>query len=235
MFKFTGRTGDVVGAKDMKGNIISRAYQPSVRNPQTLPQVTQRVKFLTATAISAAICKADSAGLVKYANQQRITERNALTKMLLDSGIITTPSSSVDEVRAEVDYEAMVIARGEGDYVSFGTPSFTEESEVSVTFSEASSSDLIHVVVYNDGSNEAAAAIAAGNLNSITVPVPTLWSGMRVHVYGFKLSFEDAEKAYLYQSYWTNRQVAAALATLRTAAAEAVSSRSQYIGTGTIA
>lgn len=237
LVKFTGRTGDIVGSKGTKGDYITRIHQPIVKNPNTMKQVAQRLRFLTATALSAAIMEADDAGMVGYAKGRRISTRNAMTQMLAKK---TNEAIRIDETtpsnpRAEIDYGRVFISYGIGDQVMFGELDLSTEGQVSTTWTGGIANQVVHMVVYNPVANQAVAATPVeGTTGAIVCNVPRIWSGMKVYVYGFTQNMKSEDEAINYISWWSMGSVEAE-AQLSATDAEATPSISAYLGTGDIA
>lgn len=237
MVKFVGRTGDIVGSKGTKGDYITRVYQPDVKNPNTMKQIAQRLRFLAATALSAAIMEADDAGMVGYAKGRRISTRNAMTQTLAKK---TNDAISIDETtpsnpRAEIDYGQVFISHGTGDQVQFGEIDLSSEGQVSATWTGGTANQVVHMVVYNPDLNKAVAATpTTGTTGAIVCNVPAIWSGMKVHVYGFAQNMKSQDEAVNYISWWNMGSVEAE-AQLSATDAEATPSISTYLGSGAIA
>ena len=84
------------------------------------------------------------------------------------------------------------MSEGRAPWVEFNTPSFAEESEVSVTFEtdktspKMSDDDQVYLFVYQPDSNMGVLSMPVSrDTGTITVKVPSFWSGMRVYLYGF--------------------------------------------------
>lgn len=237
LIKFTGRTGDVVGAKGTKGDVILRAYQPNVGNPQTQKQVEQRVRFLTATAMASAFAKADPTGISKYAKSQRISVTNAFTKTLLKGDSITASGSLREggSVSASINYGEVNVSKGTGMNVTPGQLNFTTADQVTALFSDGNDSQRVHLIVYQPDLNMAVAATPVnGSEGTITVTLPKQFSGTTVHVYMFTSNFESKNDAVEYDSYWNDAQGVEAEAALRLADEKSEVSMSAYAGTGVI-
>ena len=231
--KVTGKLGDIVGTKGPKGDIIARAYQPKVKNPQTEGQITQRTKFLSGTGLAGGIKYFP--GFEKYAKGLRISARNAFTKQVLKSGSITVVKSG-DEYQSTIDWGAVAISKGTAQPPLFDAPAFDEEATVKVSWTpEGNNTDIVQVLVYqpdtNKGFYSTPTSMGAG---SLSVVVPALWSGMDVHVYGFCLRETESGQAVSYSSFWDDGNVEA-MAQIKRVAGMMDPSSSTYIGHGSIA
>lgn len=108
---FSGRVGNVVGAKLKGGEYVTRSYQPSVKNPNTLRQQASRGRLSFVSGIAAALAPALELGMAKAAQSGALTPRTAWLKMSLPkdkNGIVTTGGSG------EVNLAEMLIAKGMG-------------------------------------------------------------------------------------------------------------------------
>lgn len=233
--KATGKVGDIVGSKGAKGDIIMRAYQPEVKNPQTDKQLSARTKFLSGTGLAAAFQKFP--GFEKYGKQLGITARNAFVKNVMKDGSITVTKNG-DTFESTIDWGAVSISKGIIVPPLFGTPSFTEEAEVSVSWTPEhghNSNDIVMIAVYQPDTNVAVYSQPTSyGAGSVSCEVPARWSGMEVHVYGFMLAETENGQSVDYQSFWNNGSVEAQ-AILRSIAGQMNPSMSSYIGHGTIA
>lgn len=233
--KVTGKLGDIVGSKGANGDVIARAYQPEVKNPNTKKQVSARTKFLTATGLAGGI--KIFPGFVKYGKQLGITARNAFVKTLMKGDSISVTESG-DQFDSTIDFGAVQVSRGVTTAPAFNAPSFAEANEVSVGWTSESgrfaNNDTVIILVYSADLNEAVYGQASYGAGSCSVEVPVRWSGMSVHVYGYALCETEAGQGVEYRSYWTNSNVEAS-AEMRTLEGMMTPSASAYIGHGDIA
>lgn len=180
-----GKLGTAVGRK-WKRKMIYSAYQGKVRNPRTEEQRTVRARFAQLGGMAASFLDATELGFAQYANRMAMTESDYFVKRNWHAVTATDPAS------VTVDYDSIVVSEGRTPWVEFGTPSFAEEAEVSVTFengsrqSHVSPNDQVYLFVYQPDTDMGVLSLpAARSTGSITVAVPGSWSGMKVHIYGF--------------------------------------------------
>lgn len=83
IFQFTGRVGSAVGSKGKGGKVVLRQYQPSVANPRTPAQMSQRAKMKLAAQVAGMLGEVGRAALI--ANGNRKTDRGLLIKRLLQN------------------------------------------------------------------------------------------------------------------------------------------------------
>lgn len=108
---FSGRVGNVVGAKLKGGEYVTRSYQPSVKNPNTLRQQASRGRLSFVSGIAAALAPVLELGMAKASQSGALTPRTAWLKLSLPkdkNGIVTMNGGG------EVTVSEMLIAKGMG-------------------------------------------------------------------------------------------------------------------------
>ena len=123
IFQFTGRAGSAVGYKGKNGKIALRQYQPSVANPRTAAQMSQRAKLKLAAQVAGMLGEVGRAALI--ANGMRKTERGRLVKTLLQSVKVSADGTkaSADGTKASLGYDLNLV----------GNPSYKRSLSVAVT------------------------------------------------------------------------------------------------------
>ncbi len=116
IFQFTGRAGSAVGSKGKGGKIHLRQYQPTVANPRTAAQMSNRAKMKLASQVAGMLGEVGRTALI--ANGQRKTERGRLVKQLLQSIKV-----SADGSKASLGYDLNLV----------GNPSYKRSLSVAVT------------------------------------------------------------------------------------------------------
>ena len=111
------------------------------------------------------------------------------------SVFVTLNKSAVSVMggEAEADFGMIKIAHGTTAKCNFGNPSFAEPLKVTVTFSTASdrpnanAQDKVYVCAYQPDTNELmyTAEPVLRYVGTATLNVPSAWTGLTVHVYGF--------------------------------------------------
>ena len=184
----SGKIGEVVGMV-RKGHQLYRGYTSKVRVSQSLASQQARATFRQLTALARAFKAAARLGFAHSLGNTLRTTSNIFT--MRNKGVVTATSPS----SLTVDYGAILVSEGSCPWVEFGTPSFVEEAEVSVTFQTSSdmpgvsASDKVYLFVYQPDSNLGVLSLPVSrSTGSCTVAVPEIWSGMKVHVYGFAVS-----------------------------------------------
>jgi hypothetical protein len=170
---------------------VVREYVKNVRNPRTKKQMLQRMKFSEMNKVSNAVKPAITIGLanVKRADQ---TARNKFYQLNKNAVSGDTP----DEVT--FDYTQMIISQGGAIMPGFGSARADEALTIDVTWVANSDvpgagvRDMVYLAVFQPDTKT---CVLGGpflrSAASGSVSVPSGWSGMRVHVYGFAVADED--------------------------------------------
>lgn len=192
---FSGRVGNVVGAKLKGGEYVTRSYQPSVKNPNTLRQRVSRLRMSTAAKLAAGLAPAIQAGFGKAAGSTRMYPRNMFVRDLVKFSA-NTPLHIEGEM-AEIQYSEIQVSEriGISAIPSIGHASFETPGQVSMTVTGQPVIDVLPagkmglvVVVYSpikeacvidmvDAPTEGTA--------TVNVAMPASFSGDAVHVYAF--------------------------------------------------
>lgn len=121
IIQFTGRAGSAVGSKGKNGKVLLRQYQPSVANPRTEAQMSQRAKIKLAAQVAGMLGEVGRTALI--ANGHKKTERGLLVKKLLRSIVVNADGS-----QASLQYDLQLV----------DNPSYREALNLAIT-SEANS------------------------------------------------------------------------------------------------
>lgn len=78
--KLRGKVGEVVAAKTVGGATAIRAYQPVVKNPNTLRQRTSRSRFSATSALAALFAKVIGIGYASAASSMKMYPRNIFVR-----------------------------------------------------------------------------------------------------------------------------------------------------------
>lgn len=206
LYQGKNKLGNVVGYR-VKGEQILRAKASHVANPRTQKQVLVRARLSFISELGKMLMAAVNIGL-QGACEGMQSPRNVFSKLNYDSITGSTPESLA------INYEGLQVAKGGLYGVQFGTLDMSSAGEVAVpiengnTFAPNDSRDNVIVAVFCPDRN--ACVVSNGEEvrtdESVLVSVPSQWTGLRVHVYGFVRGFVDPKEV----------------------------SNSAYIGTGTI-
>lgn len=83
---FTGKVGNVVGAKLKGGEYVTRAYQPEVKNPNTLRQQVSRGKMAKASQLAAVFSDAVKMGYSAATQSSKMYPRNMFVQDIMPMG-----------------------------------------------------------------------------------------------------------------------------------------------------
>ena len=103
IFQFTGRAGSAVGMKGKGGKILLRQYQPTVANPRTAAQMSNRAKLKLAAQVAGMLGEVGRTALL--ANGLRKSNRGQLIKSLLQNIKVSS-----DGNKASLAYDLNLIA-----------------------------------------------------------------------------------------------------------------------------
>lgn len=192
---FTGRVGNVVGAKMKGGEYVTRSYQPSVKNPNTLRQRVSRLRMATASKIAAILASALQAGFAQASASTKMYPRNIFVKDMVvydGMGVMTW-----DGTELQMDYESMLLSKKIGinavptiSSLSGGEPGFVTMSIANQTFTDNLPEGQMGVVVvaYCPHMGEAVTHQMVAPTTapaSVNLAVNPNWGGEDVYVYAF--------------------------------------------------
>lgn len=186
----SGRIGQVVGMIT-DGVQLYRSYTDRVRNPRTVAQQLTRAKLgefsLVARGFKSAIALGFKNSRKPLESVQNVFIRKNQSAMSGD-----TPSE------VAFDYSQAKLSEGNAVMPGFGSIRADEALTIDVTFVPnsdipgASVRDKVYVCLFQ--SDTKASVLSLGTLRSagsVSISVPSGWSGMRVHGYGFVVAAED--------------------------------------------
>lgn len=116
LIQFTGRVGSAVGSKGKGGKVLLRQYQPSVANPRTDAQMSQRAKMKLAAQVAGMLGEVGRTSLI--ANGYKKTDRGMLIKKLLQNIVVNQNGT-----QASLQYDLQLV----------DNPSFREALSLSIT------------------------------------------------------------------------------------------------------
>lgn len=245
---FKGKVGNVVGARDSKGDLTIKAYQPEVKQTNTEGQIIARVRFLTLTGL-AKITRGAQLGLSAYADANRLTLSNAFSKLNKLAVECYPPDLTANPPRKDyegkIDWHWVKFAHGDVPNVLFRTPDYSTPGEISADFTDneldrmadrsATTRRVFLVAACPDMGTAFISDPVASNIGSVKLPVPLTWNGMMVHTYGFTTDFNTQSEALAYDSYWSRGPLSLeAKASLAQMMKNARYSMSQYLKSGEI-
>lgn len=180
-----GKVGPVVARKFRTENVYS-AYQKNVSNPRTEKQQIQRMKFKALSELAHNFACGAIFGFRAAAKGSNLSPRNLFQKTNWEM----IEATSLDSMR--IDYTGIAVSKGGLDNVAFGTASFDTPGSVKVTFvsnnvaCQQTANDKVYIYIYcpDAGTGVLSEGVKRDEAN-ITVHVPAIWNGLKVHVYGF--------------------------------------------------
>lgn len=187
-FAFKGRLG-LNTAAIVHGVNILKGLPASVRNPRTSAQMDNRERFKTLSQLAAAFMAPSNIGLKNKAKQYGPLVTICDAFMKYNQGAVAVMGGE-----AEVDYGSLKCSVGNLPQAGFGNASFAEPQKVSVTYSTsadmpgADAQDKEYLFLYQPDTKQGIlSAPALRTTGSLEVRVPSTWTGLTVHVYGFGL------------------------------------------------
>ena len=189
IFQFTGRAGSAVGSKGKGGKILLRQYQPTVANPRTQAQMSNRAKLKLAAQVAGMLGEVGRTALI--ANGLRKTERGQLIKTLLQSIKV-----SADGSKASLGYDLNLVDNP--SYKRSLSLTVTSESSAFVaTFSGAEANEVIAkcILVHdlNTGNWRHASAMDTNTTLSLGKSANESGDALEVFAYGIVLMPKTSE------------------------------------------
>ena len=192
---FSGRVGNVVGAKLKGGEYVTRSYQPSVKNPNTLRQRVSRLRMATAAKLAAGMAPAIIAGYGKASGSTKMYPRNMFVRNLVKF----TPSTPlhIEGEIAELEFSSIKMSEriGISNTPIISSLDFETEATIKASITGQPIVDVLPagkmgvvLVAYEPEGNTCVVdmfdAPTTGSAN-LQMTVPPSWSGLTVHVYAF--------------------------------------------------
>ena len=186
---FSGRVGNIVGAKMKGGEYVTRTYQPSVKNPNTKRQQAARYRLSVCSDLAARLSAAIKAGYAMAAASSRLFERNMFLKEILPNsfeGILTTNDT------VEIQHDMLPISKQAGIAIKpVGTQTDPSGSTPgSVTISNLDNVEVsgderagLVCVVADDAFNDV--RVIYSEANNVEVPIDMTNTYSRVYVWAF--------------------------------------------------
>lgn len=179
-----------------RGVQMARIWQPVVSNPKTAKQTLTRAKFTILTQMAQ-----------KFGNIIQIGFKDALTSAQTSRNLFVKYNyklvSGTNPADFEVAYDEIRISKGSLPVLTFGTVNYQTPQSVIIPISDgnindvgASGDDRLAFAIYCPELNKVVTTIGSHSRSdaNVTIAVPNLWSGMKVHVYAFAISASDANK-----------------------------------------
>ncbi len=178
---FSGKVGTVIGSS-WKGIAYMRAKTPKVKRVPTAKQLVQQQKFATIVDFLRPIKSYIHVGYKNYTQGQ--TAYNAATSY------ISRNAFSGEYPDVALNYADVLVSRGSlqpvvDAVVTMATGkvkfTWTDNSD----FSDASATDLAMPLIYNAERGEAVFELAAASRaeETVSIQIPSVWTGSTLHVY----------------------------------------------------
>ena len=194
---FSGRLGPAVGYM-WNGKWCLRSRPPMVRNPRTEAQEAHRSLFKQEVQLAARMRWAVTTALTESARAAGMTSYNLFVSL-------NRQCVSVAEGEATIDYPGIRIAEGDLEGVAFGAPQVAADGRLEVGFSPLSgqagmATDYVLLFAFVPSAEEGRLAAPVHRSDGHTsLVLPTRWTGMEVHLYGFAWDsgFRASPSAYI--------------------------------------
>ena len=192
---FSGRVGNVVGAKLKGGEYVTRSYQPSVKNPNTLRQRVSRLRMATAAQLAAGLAPAIVAGYGKASGSTKMYPRNMFVRGLVK--IDGMGALTIDGTTAVVSYEGLKVSVriGISTLPSATIAAGSASGQIVLTIAALPVVDVLPAgkmgvvaVAYNPVKNTSVLNMVATSTtatSTLTLNGPSSWVGDEVHIYAF--------------------------------------------------
>lgn len=192
---FSGRVGNVVGAKLKGGEYVTRSYQPSVKNPNTLRQRVSRLRMATAAQLAAGLAPAILAGFGKASGSTKMYPRNMFVRNLVK---LTTGSAlTIEDEVAEITYSELKISErfGISTVPAMGVIDTTTPNTLKIPITGQPVVDVLPagkmgvVIAAYDKQNHVSVVnmfdAPTDGTSNLEMPMPASMAGVTVEVYAF--------------------------------------------------
>lgn len=192
---FSGRVGNVVGAKLKGGEYVTRSYQPSVKNPNTLRQRVSRLRMATAAQLAAGLAPAIMAGFGKASSSTKMYPRNMFVRNLVKNDANSALDYENDEMM--VEYNALKISErfGISTIPAMGAIDTTTADTLKIPITGQPVVDVLPagkmgvVIAAYDKQNHVSVVnmfdAPTDGTSTLEMPMPATFAGITVEVYAF--------------------------------------------------
>lgn len=173
--KLRGKVGEVVAAKTVGGATAIRAYQPVVKNPNTMRQRTSRVRFSATSGLAALFAKVIGIGYASVASSMKMYPRNVFVRdAVKNKKYVSIAEGEVDQYlldQLQVSAQSGITVKPVLEY-STTTHKVTATNASDVELAAGQQLGLVVVHWYDDG--EVVKVLHTGlGLATFGVDVPT--------------------------------------------------------------
>lgn len=192
---FSGRVGNVVGAKLKGGEYVTRSYQPSVKNPNTLRQRNSRLRMSTAAKLAAGLAPAIQAGFSKAAGSTRMYPRNMFVRDLVKKSANSALNYENEEMLVEYDKLKVSERIGISTMPAMGVIDTQTANTLKIPITGQPVVDVLSagrmgvvVVAYDKQNNTCVVDMfdaPSDGTSNLEMPMPASMAGISVEVYAF--------------------------------------------------
>ena len=192
---FSGRVGNVVGAKLKGGEFVTRSYQPSVKNPNTLRQRVSRLRMTTAAKLAAGLAPAIQAGFGKAAGSTRMYPRNMFVRDLVKMSTNSALDYENEEMLVEYDKLKISARIGISTMPAMGVINTETAGTLKIPITGQPVVDVLPagrmgvvIAAYNKDNNVCAVKMfdaPTDGTSNLEMPMPASFAGLTVQVYAF--------------------------------------------------
>lgn len=195
------KLGGAVGRRWRNLNVLA-SYQGNVKNPRTYNQQLNRLRLATISTIARGCQAVIRAGMTNYVAGTKTPARSFFIKENISAVTV------VDTETATVDWTALKVSRGIIPTVAAGTAQFDTPLQVDLPFDVSNIATAypsywnkmkVYGFIYcpDEGygilSDPTSVSIAG---HTVSIMVPSLWTGMKVHCWLFTVVEEIGDNEY---------------------------------------
>lgn len=192
---FSGRQGEVVGAKLKGGEYVSRSYQPNVKNPNTERQRNSRQRMAISSRIAAALAAAIQIGYAKATASTRMYPRNMFVRDLvrmdgMGALVISDGVSEIDNTKLKISARSGITST-----LATGVATVGENRELTIPVTVGTVSDVLPegymgliVVVYDEGDGTCFVSQHRAPVDAtedVKITLPASMDGKEVQIFSF--------------------------------------------------
>lgn len=192
---FSGRQGEVVGAKLKGGEYVSRSYQPNVKNPNTERQRNSRQRMTISSRVAAALAAAIQIGYAKATASTRMYPRNMFVRDLVRTDgmgalIIADGVTEIDSTKLKISARS-----GISTSLATGVATMGQNRALTIPVTVGPVSDVLPegymgliIVIYDKGDNTCVVSQHRAPVNAtenVEMTLPATLDGKEVEIFSF--------------------------------------------------
>lgn len=213
IISFTGRVGNLVGAKGPKGKVVLRPYQDSVANPNTPKQIINRTKFLTLQGMGIS-SKPALFGLAAAAKAAGVSRTNLFFKINYPQ-VSAALDNLTQKYKGSLDWEHLQFSRGTLPEPIVNT-AVVDDGSIMLPLSDTASipgtsrDDIVYGIVYDTIDCKIIAIEQTTRVDEeIIFHIPSSSHNHKCRVYAFAQGISDTNDRVSYIDYFNGRIVLA--------------------------